>query len=293
VYGPEGKRFIEGFERLRDVVDLRDQVRHMDEVEAVTADGMTVRARDVQMVFRVFGGGQARNLQSPYPYAEEAIRRLVYGRAVNAQGADRWTDALADLARDEIQAFIRGLSLDSFLALQPSSPKAEQSGDGGSGQSRFHIPRRQLTERFHTAEARDRLRRKGLELDWVGVGTWEVREPTTEDGGYALGTTIIDAWRDRQRAQRLNMPDYLAKQSARGYRQRVLSEIQGLTRAWLDAELQGPSRCWSALRKTLERLSLMAEEVDSETETNLPDLAPALAHLKDLTEPRELGGPSP
>ncbi len=206
VYGPEGRRFIEGFERVRDVVDLRDQLRHLQEVEAVTADGMTVRARDVQMVFRTFGGGQARNLQTPYPYADEAIRRLVYGRAVTAEGADRWTDLLTDLARDEIQAFIRGLTLDSFLAMQPAGP-------AGQASEAFHIPRRELTERFHTPEARERLRLQGLELDWVGVGTWEIDEPGADSGGMALGKTIIDAWRDRQRAQRLSMPDYLGRQS--------------------------------------------------------------------------------
>lgn len=292
VYGPEGRRFIEGFERLRDVVDLRDQVRHLDEVEAVTADGMTVRARDVQMVFRTFGGGQARNLQTPYPYAEEAIRRLVYGRAVNSEGADRWTDALGELARDEIQAFIRSLSLDSFLALQPSRPSSGAGRSGENSGEGFHIPRRQLTERFHTAEARERLRRKGLELDWVGVGTWEIREPSTADGGLALGTTIIDAWRDRQRAQRLNMPDYLARQSDRGYRERTVAEIRTLIEAWLDGELNGPPRCWSTLRKTLERLEAMADELGPEGAPDLNDIHPALAYLKDLTDPRELGRPS-
>jgi hypothetical protein len=290
VYGPEGRRFIEGFERLRDVVDLRDQVRHLDEVEAVTADGMTVRARDVQMVFRTFGGGQARNLQTPYPYAEEAIRRLVYGRAVNTEGADRWTDALSDLARVEIQAFIRGLSLDSFLALQPSGPPADAGTGASTDSDRFHIPRRKLTDRFHTTEARDRLRRKGLELDWVGVGTWEIREPSTDDGGLALGTTIIDAWRDRQRAQRLNMPDYLARQSERGYRERSLAEIRQLIGTWMEAGLDGPPRCWSTLRKTLERLEVMASELAEEADSDAPDVGPAIAYLKDLTDPRELGG---
>lgn len=291
VYGPEGQRFIEGFERLRDVVDLRDQLRHLDEVESVTADGMAVRARDIQMVFRTFGGGQTRSLQTPYPYADEAIRRLVYGRAVTTEGADRWTDALGELARDEIQAFVGGLSLDSFLALQPHRQVEGAADPGNAAGESFHIPRRQLTERFHTAEARERLRRKGLELDWVGVGTWEIREPAPAEGGLALGTTIIDAWRDRQRAQRLNMPDYLARQSARGYRERIIGEIRTLVETWIEGELEGASRCWSTLRKTLDRLEVMADELISDPASDLPDISPALTHLKELTEPRELGGP--
>jgi hypothetical protein len=282
VYGPEGRRYIEGFERVRDVVDLRDQLRHLEEVEAVTADGMAVRARDVQMVFRVYGGGQARNLQAPYPYADEAIRRLVYGRAVGANGTDHWGDLLTDLARDEIQAFVRNQTLEAFLAMQPAGATNADSPEA------FHIPRRDLTERFHTSEAGERLRLQGLELNWVGVGTWEVDEPGTDAGGLALGKTIIDAWRDHQRAQRLSMPDYLARQSRRGYRERVLGELRQLAEAWTSSELVGPTRCWVTLRKALERLELMVEELGQEGE----DLGSVLVHLRNLTEPRELGGPS-
>ncbi len=170
VYGPAASQSIGGFERLRDVIDLRDQMRPVEEIRSTTRDGVEVCARDVQMMFRVFGGGRPRGLKDPYPFTEEAIRRLVYAQTVGEHGLERWTDALPELIRAEISSFVSGLTLEEFLALQPAAP------DAGSHPHpmAFHIPRRRLTERFHTEELRRRLQQAGLELAWVGVGMWEV-----------------------------------------------------------------------------------------------------------------------
>ncbi len=181
VYGPASRRFLHGFERLRDVVDLRDQLRRVDESRAVTRDGIEVLARDAQMVFRVHGGNQPRNLSDPYPFTEEAIRRLVYGQPVAATGQRKWSDALPGLVRREITRFIGDLTLEGFLALQPE-PQRMLPGD-------LHIPRQELTDRFRTDTLRQRLQDTGLELDWVGVGTWEVR-----GAGRIRGDELIGAW---------------------------------------------------------------------------------------------------
>jgi len=181
VYGPASRRFLHGFERLRDVVDLRDQLRRVDESRAVTRDGVEVLARDAQMVFRVHSGNQPRNLSDPYPYTDEAIRRLVYGQPVAATGQRKWSDALPGLVRREITRFIGDLTLEGFLAMQPE-PQRLLQGD-------LHIPRQELTDRFRTDTLRQRLQDTGLELDWVGVGTWEVR-----GAGHIRGDELIAAW---------------------------------------------------------------------------------------------------
>jgi len=53
----------------------------------------------------------------------------------------------------------------------------------------LHIPRQELTDRFRTDTLRQRLQDTGLELDWVGVGTWEVR-----GAGRIRGDELIAAW---------------------------------------------------------------------------------------------------
>jgi hypothetical protein len=181
IYGPAPRRFLHGFEQLRDVVDLRDQLRRVDEARAVTRDGVEVLARDAQMVFRVHSGNQPRNLSDPYPYTDEAIRRLVYGQPVAAAGQRKWSDALPGLVRREITRFISDLTLEGFLAMQPE-PRHLLHGD-------LHIPREELTDHFRTDTLRQRLQDTGLELDWVGVGTWEIR-----GAGRVRADELIAAW---------------------------------------------------------------------------------------------------
>lgn len=287
VYGPDRRRFIHGFERLRDVIDLRDQLKELDEVSAVTADGIEVRARDVQMVFRVYGGDQERSLQAPYPYTETAIRRLVYGRSVGEEGPLDWSDELTNLAADEIRSFVGDLTLEGFLALQPETAAADPVSGGGS----FHIPRRKLTERFHTEEARARLRERGLELDWVGVGTWEIGSP--ESGGLvSIGKTIVGAWQNVQRARLLQSPSYLQRQRDRGFQDGVQRALESWIATWESDGFTGRHRCWALLRKvhhTLEGLTQGLRQDDAQ----LPmDIDRVLEHLDQLTGPRPLGGSS-
>lgn len=285
VYGPEKKRFIRGFERLRDVIDLRDQLKELDQVAAVTADGIEVRARDVQMVFRVYGGGQERSLQAPYPYTESAIRRLVYGRAVSEEGPLDWSDELAELAEDEIRSFVGDLTLEEFLALQPEAGGQAPARTGNT----FHIPRRKLTERFHTKEARARLREHGLELDWVGVGTWEIGAP--EEGGVvSIGKTIVGAWQNVQRARLLRSPSYLERQRSRGFQDGVHRPLEGWIATWESDGFNGRHRCWALLKKMHGTLDALAEKLRQEDETTLPmDIDRVLEHLGQLTRPQQLG----
>jgi hypothetical protein len=293
VYGPDQRRFIHGFERVRDVVDLRDQLREVDEVQAVTADGIEVHARDVQMVFRVHGGGQARSLEAPYPYTEAAIRRLVYGRAVTEMGARPWMDDLAELATGEIRTFVASLTLETFLALQPSGSAADRDS-GGSARpetpSVFHIPRRKLTERFHTTDVKRRLQERGLELDWVGVGTWEVA--AGPGGAISIGKSIVGAWQNQQRSRLLQSPSYLTRQQARGYQDGARRPLEGWVAVWRSDEFSGHHRCWALLKHIRHDLYALVQGLEAEELAETLDLKATLDHLDHLTQSQRLGGAS-
>jgi uncharacterized protein (DUF433 family) len=95
IYAPSRKGngayrfFVQGFDRLQEVIDLRDQIRRLDQVQAVTHDGITVFARDAQLVFRAHGCDD-RSLEVPYPYDPQGILRLAYGqRCTPFSGAER------------------------------------------------------------------------------------------------------------------------------------------------------------------------------------------------------------
>ena len=292
VYGPAKGRFIQGFERLRDIVDLRDQLGKVDEVRAVTRDGIEVFARDAQMMFRVYGAGLTRNLQSPYPYDENAVRHLVYGREVTTSGPRVWSQVLAELVSDEIRTFVAGLTIEEFLALQPRVMLEEGRGDARDGGSQsIHIPRRHLTERFHTPDARQRLQARGWELAWVGVGTWDMRDPHSLSPLEAgPGETIVTTWRDMQRARLYRRPEYLQRQrnfAYQSYTGRIFREFVGI---WESEEGDYPTRCWLLLAAGfLRHLQAMQRSLSGSPQAQIPlDFQAALEHVRAMVKPDSL-----
>lgn len=288
VYGPSPLQFIQGFERLRDAIDLRDQAAQVDLVRAMTRDGIEVYAREAQMVFRVYRGrGKQRTLANPYPYDEASVRRLVYAQPVSEHARSRWTDTLPERVRREIQRFVSELTLEEFLALRPQPSSAETP-------RAFHIPRQALTARFHTPEAVARLKEAGLELDWVGVGTWEVRDPLARsDDQASLGQALITGWREKERLELYSSPEYLERQHARGYREYAADLLTEWIEAWKgDAAGQDvQAACLQLLGRMRERLARMHEEIKNDPQARPPlGLEDAIRHLSSLVAPRWLGG---
>jgi len=287
VYGPAKAQFLHGFDRLRDVVDLRDQARSADSIRAMTRDGVEVHASDAQMVFRVSrGGNRPRSLEDPYPFSEASLRRLVYGQAVSEGGRARWADSLPGRVKAQIREFVGHLTIEEFLALRP---RTSSPGDPAS----FHIPREQLTALFHTPEAGERLRQEGLELDWVGVGTWELRDrPDRPTSGPGVSQTVIGGWRDKERVDLYGSPEYLERQRARGFREASSEVLRLIIDAWRSGEHTDDmqARCWEVLRRMHERLAAMRAELHSDPQAELPvDFDEALSHLESLVAVRWFG----
>jgi hypothetical protein len=293
VIGPSASTFMSGFERVRDVIDLRDQLRSVDEVRAVTRDGIELRAREAQMVFRVFSGGNPRSLADPYPYSEEAVRRLAYGQAVTENGPRKWTESLKDLISREIMAFVSGLTIEEFMALQPTRQASDAAGGqaGGSSSKALHIPRRHLTERFHTPEARRRIQAEGLELAWVGVGTWEVGGHGGADDAQPLGETLIGAWLDLQRAKRSGSTMIDPVEQLRQQDEIARGLISDLADLWADPQASGRNRCLGIIGLVLNRLREILEVgLSAKVAAPPADLRGAMLHLAGLIPSSTPGG---
>ena len=120
-----GQALIQGFERIRQGVDLRDVVEKVD-ITTRSRDGIPVTARDVQYRYSIYRGPQPiKTPQSPYPFDENAVLNLVYGatRPVkldesSVQKPD-WLEPLpgkiAGQIIGEMSAFINKRSLSDFL----------------------------------------------------------------------------------------------------------------------------------------------------------------------------------
>jgi hypothetical protein len=180
------------------------------------------------------------------------------------------------------------------MALQPTLETADaEAQDGPSSQPNksLHIPRRQLTERFHTPEARRRMQDEGLELAWVGVGTWEVGSHAGSDEPRALGETLIGAWVELQRAKR-------SAPGGAGLRARLASQnesarslLSDLVQLWRDSEVGTRSRCLAVIGMVHERLrDMLTDDLAEGAKAPPSDLRSALMHLAGLIPTSVEGG---
>jgi hypothetical protein len=302
VYGPPSKtqvpkrNFLQGFERLRGLIDLRDQLGKVPEVRAITRDGVEVYARDAQMLFRVYGGGQVRSLETPYPYTESSIRRVIYGQAVENEKEQAWDETLPKIVREEIIEFVGRHTLADFLALQPLrgiETEGTATQEAVERPAIIQIPRRKLTEIFHTDELRMRLHEHGLELAWVGVGTWELRDDQLppEAAGAGPSKTLTATWRDLQRATIYASPDYQARQRDRRFHDRTAESLLKLISTWKHGEFMGPYRCFGLLSVCAEEFSNMIHVLEGDPEAVLPpETGKVLTHILSMIKPRAIGG---
>ncbi len=230
---------LDGFERLREpILNLRDQYIGSPSGEPMTIvsrsqDGIPVSAIDVRGMFSVrrkkVDEVAVSTIQAPYPFDPADIERILYKQAVPvltegpfASGQPGpWTATMQGLIRGSLGEFMNQHKLGEYLAGIGSlesdlsefrvdtivSTTLRYSNDlpDGAGQtptrSRFH-PRTELIERFmKTSDGfSQRARERGLELHWIGVGTWKMPNELSDE---LIREQHMDAWRlNRENAER-------------------------------------------------------------------------------------------
>jgi len=216
IIGPTGKErggraTLEGFERFRQAIDLRDhfiELRDQDDkspsVKSRSLDGIPITATDVRLMFSVHRDGKRSDIERPYPFSEKAIERLVYkatskvtpNLSTPSTFEFSWINNMIGLIRTKLIRFMSERNLTVYLASTgiPEFEKAKQREEAiakqgsllGSPLDDSHqgeeiipppkfTPRHEITNLFtqfakeFTESARDR----GVELHWIGVGTWK------------------------------------------------------------------------------------------------------------------------
>ncbi len=207
VIGPTTGEVVDDFERIRRVIDLRDVIDRAD-LSTRSKDGIIVGARDIQYSYSIFRGDvPARNLQTPYPFLPAAVENLVYGDArpvkpgIAPPRVQEWRSPtpgrMAGQIIGEMGTFISKRGLGEFLANigepeEKSLLEREQeigrrgqqlSGVAGDLPSNSPVAagefssRAFLTSLFYTPDGfKKRASGKGFQLNWIGVGTWDLPE---------------------------------------------------------------------------------------------------------------------
>jgi len=217
VIGPTGKEkggkaTLEGFERFRQAIDIRDHyVELRDEdpkkspsVKSRSLDGIPITATDVRLMFSVHRDGKKPSTEEPYPFSEKAIEKLVYSAGSKVTPFDpnpstfqfSWINNMISLIRGKLGGFMSERNLTLYLASigQPEFEKAKQREEALTQQERQmappaedlpkgkdikpppeFTPRYKITNLFtqFAQEFTNNARDRGVELHWIGVGTWK------------------------------------------------------------------------------------------------------------------------
>jgi hypothetical protein len=105
-------RTLDGFERLRQVFDIRDLAMPPIDLRGRTKDGIPITVQNIRLLFSVQRDTPYTTLSRPYPYSREAIFRLVYDQPKKGP----WTNSVAGLVRGELINFISEHTLGEIFA---------------------------------------------------------------------------------------------------------------------------------------------------------------------------------
>ncbi len=227
---PGGKATLDGFERFRQAidirdhyVDLRDQNPESQSVKGRSRDGMPITATDVRLMFSIHRGKGARpSSESPYPFSKEAIEQIVYKASSKVTPEQSnpstykfsWVNNMIGLIRGRLGGFMSERNLNVYLASigMPEFEKAKEREQAIAEQvgqltqpteeplkakevkpPPDFTPRYMITDLFSqfTEEFTKSARNSGVELHWIGVGTWK---PPLE----VVSEKHLDAWKMSQ-----------------------------------------------------------------------------------------------
>ena len=208
---PGGKATLEGFERFRQAldirnhhVDLRDQNNKSKAVQGRSRDGIPIKATDVHLMFSIYRGENSGISEDiPYPFSKQAVEQIVYSATSRVTPEQTnpstfefsWINNMIGLIRGGLEGFMNQHNLTEYMAsigmpeivkvkereekIVEEKQKLTQSGDSTYGKKEFKVPDFQARDKIKslfaqfTDEFTSRARNSGVELHWIGVGTWE------------------------------------------------------------------------------------------------------------------------
>ena len=177
VIGIEHNRlyFMRPFEMIARVVNLEDQHGHLDELSAITRDGIRLHLRSIDYRFSVLlpekgnkarppdnkqAGNQpiSRDPDTPYPFSGSAIEAIAYSFSVSDRGLETWQEVVSRVVASAVDTYVSNHDLDYLTAPQ-------QDGQN---------PRRELRVELFAPAVNGALRKAGAKLHWMDIGHFDI-----------------------------------------------------------------------------------------------------------------------
>jgi hypothetical protein len=160
-----GNHYITRFERLVDVVDLKDQLIEIQEERAMTKDRFEISVKGVYFRYRINSTARsevksAQINMEPYPFSIASVRNLHYNRPISKDGPMKWEKMVQDSVVNEITSFINENNFATLTMFDPSG----------------NDTREMMAKRIRSPEFRNKLRNIGTKLVWFDVGNFGLPE---------------------------------------------------------------------------------------------------------------------
>lgn len=162
---PGGRATIEGFERFREAIDLRDhfvEVRNdrgdgAPSISSRSKDGIPIIATDVRFIYsvhrgdeRLIGNNRSALSDTPYIFSRQAVEDIIY-KAASKVALDQinpstytflWRDNMVSLIRSELAKFMSRNELNKYFASigQPEVDRAAQRENMLTDEARNLLP---------------------------------------------------------------------------------------------------------------------------------------------------------
>jgi hypothetical protein len=313
---PRARATLDGFERFRQAIDTRDQyveLRDQDtksqSVKSRSLDGIPITATDVRLMFSVYRGGVKPSTENPYPFSKEAIEQIIY-QATSRVTPElpnpstyefSWINRMIGLIRAELGAFMSRHRLTAYLAsigmpeleklkkreerifeeIQKIVPPDEDFASSEPKSLPEFQPRYKVSNLF-TQFAEDftkKAQSNGVELHWIGVGTWKTPEVIVPE-------KHLEAWKLSNDNLYRESPEVLDKIESDAILQKTIMLIQDVP---ITAHLKATTEekeSKKAMRTLLlayhQQLMEAAEFMRAKGEAVPPNIEEAIAHINNM-----------
>lgn len=315
---PGGRATLEGFERFRQAIDIRDQyvdLRDQDSrsrsVKSRSLDGIEVTATDVRLMFSVYRGGVPPSAEQPYPFSKEAVEQIIYKATsrVTPEFASpstyefSWITKMIGLIRNELSTFMSRHKLSAYLAsiglpeleklkhredaIIEQAQRLTQSEQGFLGSNKQKIipefqSRYKITNLFtqFADEFTKRARNIGVELHWIGVGTWKAPVEI-------ISERHLEAWKLSNENLYRESDEVLHDLEKEAIMQKTVSLIQDVpVAAYMSVVAGDDNEHKKSMRSLLlayhQQLIEVAEFMRAKGESVPPSIEEAITHINNM-----------
>lgn len=237
-----GERKLTRYDHVKDIFSTEEQYEHIETMEALTADGIKVLVKDIQIRFRIDGFylPDARGRQTvAYLPSKLAVKDLAYQRPVPAGTPDPWMVSVRNTVKSVISEHINNSYLDDLI-----SPRDQYENGHAFGR---------LREKLDSAPVKDRFKKMGARIDVCNVGEITLHSDAEEVDKqhlrmwFAKQSGVINVIHAQSEAE-----SFASKERGRAEGQAML--LQGIARALQDIGVDGRDK--AAVQRNLRNILL-------------------------------------